>query len=80
METLAFLLLVTMQHNNTGVVSVSMGIFYYGYLVTIRVLHSNEGLSQTCHNIMGICKHMTILIHHWVTFGLLALLNSFIPL
>jgi hypothetical protein len=34
METLAFLLLVTMQRNNTGVVSVSMGIFDYGYLVT----------------------------------------------
>jgi hypothetical protein len=32
METLAFPLLVTMQRNNTGVVSVSMGIF--DYLVT----------------------------------------------
>jgi hypothetical protein len=43
METLAFLLLVTMQRNNTGVVSVSMGIFDYGYLVT-------TAFSQTRHN------------------------------
>jgi hypothetical protein len=44
METLAFLLLVTMQRNNTGVVSVSMELFDYGYLVTTRVLHINDGL------------------------------------
>jgi hypothetical protein len=44
METLAFLMLVTMQRNNTGVVSVSMELFDYGYLVTTRVLHSNDGL------------------------------------
>jgi hypothetical protein len=44
METLAFPLFVTMQRNSTGVVSVSMGIFDYGYLVTTRVLHSNDGL------------------------------------
>jgi hypothetical protein len=43
METLAFLLLVTMQRNNTGVVSVSMGIFDYGYVVT-------TAFSQTRHN------------------------------
>jgi hypothetical protein len=43
-EALAFLLLVTMQRNNTGVVSVSMGIFDYGYVVT-------AALSQTRHNI-----------------------------
>jgi hypothetical protein len=34
METLAFLLLVTMQRNNTRVVSVSMELFDYGCLVT----------------------------------------------
>jgi hypothetical protein len=44
METLVFLLLVTMQRNNTRVVSVSMGIFDYGYLVTMA-------FSQTRHNI-----------------------------
>jgi hypothetical protein len=44
METLAFLLLVTMQRNNTGVVSVSMGMFDYGYLVT-------TAFSQTRHSI-----------------------------
>jgi hypothetical protein len=44
METLAFLLLVTMQRNNTGVVSVFMELFDYDYLVTTRVLHSNDGL------------------------------------
>jgi hypothetical protein len=44
MQTLAFLLLATMQRNNTGVVSVSMGIFDYGYLVT-------TAFSQTRHNI-----------------------------
>jgi hypothetical protein len=43
METLAFLLLVTMQCNNTGVVSLSMGIFFYGYVVT-------TAFSQTRHN------------------------------
>jgi hypothetical protein len=46
METLAFLLLVTMQRNNTGVVSVSMELFNYGYLVTTRVLPSNDGLQS----------------------------------
>jgi hypothetical protein len=41
METLALLSLVTMQRNNTGVVSVSMGIYDYGYLVaTIQVIQS----------------------------------------
>jgi hypothetical protein len=45
METLAFLLLVSMQRNNTGVVSISMGIFDYGYLVTTT-------FSQTRHNII----------------------------
>jgi hypothetical protein len=44
METLAFLLLVTMQSNNTGVMSVSMELFDYDYLVATRVLHSNDGL------------------------------------
>jgi hypothetical protein len=44
METLAFLLLVTMQRNNTGVVSVSVELFDYSYLVMTRVLHSNDGL------------------------------------
>jgi hypothetical protein len=37
MEKLTFPLLVTMQRNNTGVVSVSMGIFDYGYLVMTRL-------------------------------------------
>jgi hypothetical protein len=41
-KPLAFLLLVTMQRNNTGVLSVSMVLF--GYLATTRVLHSNDGL------------------------------------
>jgi hypothetical protein len=50
METLTFLMLVTMQRNNTGVVSVSMELFDYGYLVTTRVLHSNDSLrSNTSH-------------------------------
>jgi hypothetical protein len=44
METLAFPLLVTKQRNNTGVVSVSMGIFDYGCLVT-------TAFSQTRYNI-----------------------------
>jgi hypothetical protein len=44
METLAFLMLVTIQRNTTGVVSASMELFDYGYLVTTRVLHSNDGL------------------------------------
>jgi hypothetical protein len=44
METLAFLLLVTIQRDNAGVVSVSMGIFDYGYLVT-------TAFSQTRHYI-----------------------------
>jgi hypothetical protein len=44
METLAFLLLVTMQWNNTGLASISMELFDYGYLVTTRVLHVNDGL------------------------------------
>jgi hypothetical protein len=44
METLAHLLLVTMQRNNTGVVSVSMELFDYGRLVT-------TAFSQTRHNI-----------------------------
>jgi hypothetical protein len=49
METLAFLLLVTMQRNNTGVVSVSMEIFDYVYLVT-------TAFGQTRHNInMMLC-------------------------
>jgi hypothetical protein len=45
METLAFPLLVTMQRNNTGVVSVSMEIFDYGRLV-------KTAFRQTRHNIM----------------------------
>jgi hypothetical protein len=44
MGTLAFPLLLTMQSNNTVVVSVSMELFDYGYLVMTRVLHSNDGL------------------------------------
>jgi hypothetical protein len=44
MGTLAFLLLATIQHNNTGVVSVSMEIFNYGYVVTTKVFNSNDGL------------------------------------
>jgi hypothetical protein len=36
METLAFLLLVTLQRNNTGVVSVAMELLDYGYLVTTK--------------------------------------------
>jgi hypothetical protein len=47
METLAFQLLVTMQRSNTGVVSVSMEIFNYSYLVT-------TASSQTRHNIISI--------------------------
>jgi hypothetical protein len=54
METLAFPLLVTMQRNNTGVVSVSMELFDYGYLVTTRLLHSNDGLrSNTSQYVAG---------------------------
>jgi hypothetical protein len=50
METLAFLLLVTMQRNNTGLVSISMGIFDYGYLVT-------TAFSQTGHiNNTGVVR------------------------
>jgi hypothetical protein len=47
METLAFPLLVTIQRNNTVVVSVSMEILRYGYLVTTVS-------SQTRHNIFKI--------------------------
>jgi hypothetical protein len=47
METLAFLLLVTMQRNNAGMVSVSMELFNYGYLVT-------TASSQTRHNIINL--------------------------
>jgi hypothetical protein len=46
MGTLAFLLLVTMQRNKTGVLSVSMEIFDYGYLVT-------TAFSQTRHSIIA---------------------------
>jgi hypothetical protein len=46
METLAFLLF-TMQRNNTGVVTVSVRIYDYGYLVT-------TAFSQTRHSIF-IC-------------------------
>jgi hypothetical protein len=49
METPAFLLLVTMQRNNAGVVSVSMGIFDYGYLET-------TAFSQTRHNMYVTSK------------------------
>jgi hypothetical protein len=45
METLAFLLLVAMVTNSTGVVSVSMEIFDYDRLVT-------TAFSQTRHSIM----------------------------
>jgi hypothetical protein len=50
METLVFLLLVTMERNNTGMASVSMELFDYGYLVTTRVLHSNDGFRSNTYN------------------------------
>jgi hypothetical protein len=46
METLALLLFVAMVTNSTGVVSVSMELFNYGYLVT-------TAFSQTRYNIMA---------------------------
>jgi hypothetical protein len=55
METLAFLLLVTMQRNNTGVVSVFTELFDYGYLVMTRVLHSNDGLQSNTSQ-CEVCK------------------------
>jgi hypothetical protein len=61
METLAFLLLVAMQRNNTGVVSISMELFDYGYLVVTRVLHSNNGLwSNTSH-----CSLLKAIFPEW---------------
>jgi hypothetical protein len=60
METLALLLLVAMQRNNTGVVSVSMGLFDYDYLVTTRRLHSKDDLrsntSQYSASILNIFR------------------------
>jgi hypothetical protein len=47
METLALPLVVTMQRNNTGVVSVSMELFDYSYLATMA-------FSQTRHNIISV--------------------------
>jgi hypothetical protein len=43
METLAVLLLVTMQRNNTGVVSVSMGLFGYGFQSNTSQYQENPG-------------------------------------
>jgi hypothetical protein len=43
-----------MQRNNTGVISVSMGIFYDGYLVTTAA-------SQTRHNISTTLKYRTLM-------------------
>jgi hypothetical protein len=61
METLAFLLLVSMQRNNAGVVSVSMELFDYGYLVTTRVLHINDGLrSNTSQYIINCIARLEI--------------------
>jgi hypothetical protein len=58
METLAFLLSVTMQRNNTGVMSVSIELFDYGCLVT-------TAFSQT--------RHITILYYTIVYYTILFL-------
>jgi hypothetical protein len=50
METLAFLLLVTMHRNNTGVVSVSMGIFDYGYLVATAFRQTRHNTNYTTNS------------------------------
>jgi hypothetical protein len=68
METLAYLLLVTMQRNNTRVVSVSMELFEYGYLVTTRVLHSNDGLLSNTSQYIYIYIYIYIAgveVHHY---------------
>jgi hypothetical protein len=70
METLAFLLLLTMQRKNTGVVSVSKGIFYCGYLVTKRMLHSNDGLQS------NTSQYIYIYISGWALALLLGQKNK----
>jgi hypothetical protein len=42
--------------NSTGVVIVSMEPFEHGYLVTTRMLHSNDGLRSSRHSITFICN------------------------
>jgi hypothetical protein len=50
-------LLVTMQRNNTGEVSASMEPLDHGYLVTTRVLHSNDGLRSNTSQYIYIYIH-----------------------
>jgi hypothetical protein len=69
METLAFPLSVTMQRSNTEVVSVSIGIFDYGYLVTTRVLHNNDGFQSNTSQYWHVLRGSVTNNSAWIRIG-----------